>query len=203
MFAKHMRGEELGREKYINEIKKWQENLKENMLKDLQNMNITYNEKMLFNTMDKGMIDLINKAFYILYKNNMIINRLYPVYYCKELKTAIPKMDIQFKNAENKDIYNLKCYLVKNKNKIDNIYDDKKCIATKNENDRSYKLIGNLNNNQNVDNSYNQGNENDKTYTSNYNINLEDNKNSPDNNQNYISTFNKDIGPNKSERSII
>ncbi|ETW20574.1 hypothetical protein PFFVO_00485 [Plasmodium falciparum Vietnam Oak-Knoll (FVO)] len=141
MFAKHMRGEELGREKYINEIKKWQENLKENMLKDLQNMNITYNEKMLFNTMDKGMIDLINKAFYILYKNNMIINRLYPVYYCKELKTAIPKMDIQFKNAENKDIYNLKCYLVKNKNKIDNIYDDKKCIATKNENDH------NMNNN--------------------------------------------------------
>ncbi|SOV75877.1 valine--tRNA ligase, putative [Plasmodium reichenowi] len=141
MFVKHMRGEELEREKYISEIKKWQENLKENMLKDLQNMNITYNEKMLFNTMDKGMIDLINKAFYILYKNNMIINRLYPVYYCKELKTVIPKMDIQFKNAENKDIYNLKCYLVKNKNKIDNIYDDKKCIATKNENDH------NMNNN--------------------------------------------------------
>ncbi|SPJ08539.1 valine--tRNA ligase, putative [Plasmodium sp. DRC-Itaito] len=141
MFAKHMRGEELEREKYISEIKKWQENLKENMLKDLQNMNITYNEKMLFNTMDKGMIDLINKAFYILYKNNMIINRLYPVYYCKELKTVIPKMDIQFKNTENKDIYNLKCYLVKNKNKIDNIYDYKKSVPRKNENDN------NMNNN--------------------------------------------------------
>ncbi|SOV10851.1 valine--tRNA ligase, putative [Plasmodium gaboni] len=135
MFAKHMRGEELDKEKYISEIKKWQENLKENMLKDLQNMNITFNDKMLFNTMDKSMVDLINKAFYILYKNNMIINRLYPVYYCKELKTVIPKMDIQFKNAENKDIYNLKCYLVKNKNKIDNIYDDKKYVPTKNEND--------------------------------------------------------------------
>ncbi|KOB89442.1 hypothetical protein PFDG_04991 [Plasmodium falciparum Dd2] len=48
----------------------------------------------------------------------MIIDRLYPVYYCKELKTAIPNMDILFKNAENKDIYNLKCYLVQNKNKI-------------------------------------------------------------------------------------
>ncbi|SOV73916.1 valine--tRNA ligase, putative [Plasmodium sp. gorilla clade G3] len=134
MFVKHMRGEGLEREKYISEIKRWQENLKENMLKDLQNMNITYNEKMLFNTMDKSMVDLINKAFYILYKNNMIINRLYPVYYCKELKTVIPKMDIQFKNAENKDIYNLKCYLIKNKNKIENIYDDKKCVSTKNEN---------------------------------------------------------------------
>ncbi|SOV19452.1 rhoptry neck protein 2 [Plasmodium gaboni] len=67
-------------------------------------------------------------------------------------------------------------------------------------NNGSYKLIGNLNNNQNVDNSYNQNNENDKLYTSNYNINLQDNQNSPDNNPNNKSTFNTNIDSSKSER---
>ncbi|GAW80709.1 valine--tRNA ligase [Plasmodium gonderi] len=88
------------KEKYISEIKSWQEMLKENILTNMQKMNIVVDKNHFYSTMDEDMKTLVTNSFYILYKNNMIVNKFYPLYYCPNLNTIVSKLDLEFSKPE-------------------------------------------------------------------------------------------------------
>ncbi|SCN12323.1 valine--tRNA ligase, putative [Plasmodium malariae] len=112
MFSKEFKKKDhWSKEEYISEIIKWQENLKQDILKSLQQMNIIVDEKKFYSTMDDRMQMIISRAFKILYKDNLIVKKLYPVYYCEDMNTIIPRFDLQFRK-EQKDRYLLKLYIV-------------------------------------------------------------------------------------------
>ncbi|CRG95338.1 valine--tRNA ligase, putative [Plasmodium gallinaceum] len=115
MFSKIFKKTNLSREEYLVEIKKWQTNLKKNILESIQKMNIVVDENNFYNTIDEPMRNIVSKSFYILYKNNLIERKFYPVYYCKQLNTIIPYFDLIFKK-EQKEIYQVKLYLIKKEN---------------------------------------------------------------------------------------
>ncbi|CRG99817.1 valine--tRNA ligase, putative [Plasmodium relictum] len=114
MFSKKFEKKNLNKEEYLVEIKKWQINLKKNILEIMKKMNILVDEKKFYNTMDEPMKNIVDKSFYILYKNNLIESKFYPVYYCEELNTIIPNFDLIFKK-EQKDTFQLKLYLIEKK----------------------------------------------------------------------------------------
>ncbi|KEG01064.1 valine--tRNA ligase, putative [Plasmodium vinckei vinckei] len=93
---------------YITEISKWQNEIKDDILRRLQNINIVIDENEFYNTMDENMKHIVSKTFYILYKNKLILNKMYPVYYCDDLKTIIPRQDIEF-YEKPKEENNKKC----------------------------------------------------------------------------------------------
>ncbi|SBT34505.1 valine--tRNA ligase, putative [Plasmodium ovale wallikeri] len=79
------------------DMSKWQESLREKILEDMQRMNIVVDRERFYNTMDSGMKDIVTKTFHVLFKNDIILNKFYPAYYCYELKTVIPRHDVEFR----------------------------------------------------------------------------------------------------------
>ncbi|SBS83084.1 valine--tRNA ligase, putative [Plasmodium ovale curtisi] len=79
------------------DMSKWQESLREKILDDMQRMNIVVDMERFYNTMDSGMKDIVSKTFHVLFKNDIILNKFYPIYYCYELKTVIPRHDVEFR----------------------------------------------------------------------------------------------------------
>ncbi|EUD65658.1 valyl-tRNA synthetase [Plasmodium inui San Antonio 1] len=90
---------EWTREKYLCEIKQWQEKLKEKILTCMQKMNIVVDRSRFCATMDGNMKNIVTAAFHSLYRNNFIVKKLYPVYYCPRLGTIVSKLDVEFREA--------------------------------------------------------------------------------------------------------
>ncbi|ETB59172.1 hypothetical protein YYC_03425 [Plasmodium yoelii 17X] len=111
LFLKRKNVDYISESDYIIEMKRWQNEIKEDILRRLQSINIVINENEFYNTMDENMKNIVSKTFYILYKNKLILNKMYPVYYCSDLKTIIPRQDIEF--CENTKEHNDKKYLIK------------------------------------------------------------------------------------------
>ncbi|CAD2086161.1 valine--tRNA ligase, putative [Plasmodium vinckei lentum] len=86
----------INNSEYVTEMTKWQNEIKDDILRRLENINIVIDENEFYNTMDENMKHIVSKTFYILYKNKLILNKMYPVYYCDDLKTIIPRQDIEF-----------------------------------------------------------------------------------------------------------
>ncbi|SCO67009.1 valine--tRNA ligase, putative [Plasmodium vivax] len=87
------------REKHISEMKRWQEKLKEKILTCMQKMNIAVDRSRFYSTMSGNMKQLVTDTFYALYRNDLIVKRLYPVYYCPPLGTIISKLDVEFRET--------------------------------------------------------------------------------------------------------
>ncbi|KJP89684.1 hypothetical protein AK88_00644 [Plasmodium fragile] len=87
------------REKYMREINQWQEKLKEQILLCMQKMNIVVDRTRFYSTMDSNMKRMVNDTFHALYKNNFILKKLYPVYFCPQLGTIVSKLDVEFREA--------------------------------------------------------------------------------------------------------
>ncbi|ANQ07821.1 ValS protein [Plasmodium coatneyi] len=87
------------REKYISEINRWQGKLKEKILTCMQKMNIVVDRSRFYNTMDENMKQIVKDTFRTLYRNNFIVKKLYPVYYCPRLGTIVSKLDVEFREA--------------------------------------------------------------------------------------------------------
>ncbi|GAB66222.1 valine-tRNA ligase [Plasmodium cynomolgi strain B] len=87
------------KEKYISEINQWQEKLKEKILTCMQKMNIVVDRNRFYNTMDENMKKFVACIFQTLYRNDFIVKKLYPVYYCPRLGTIVSKLDVEFREA--------------------------------------------------------------------------------------------------------
>ncbi|SCL98301.1 valine--tRNA ligase, putative [Plasmodium chabaudi chabaudi] len=96
LFLKNKGVDYINNSEYVTEMNKWQNEIKNDIIKRLQNINIVIDENEFYNTMDENMKHIVSKTFYILYKNKLILNKMYPVYYCDDLKTIIPRQDIEF-----------------------------------------------------------------------------------------------------------
>ncbi|CXI01904.1 valine--tRNA ligase, putative [Plasmodium berghei] len=110
-FIKRRSVDYIKKSDYVIEMKKWQNEIKEDILRRLQSINIIVDENEFYNTMDENMKHIVSKTFYILYKNKLILNKMYPVYYCSDLKTIISRQDIEF--YENPKEHNNKKYVIK------------------------------------------------------------------------------------------
>ncbi|CAA9987956.1 valine--tRNA ligase, putative [Plasmodium knowlesi strain H] len=87
------------REKYMTEMKQWQEKLKEKILMCMQKMNIVVDRSRFYSTMDENMKNIVMDTFRVLYRNDFIVKKLYPVYYCPRLGTIVSKLDVEFREA--------------------------------------------------------------------------------------------------------
>lgn len=111
LLAKGIKKEELGREKFVNEIWKWKEESGGTILKQMRKLGITPAWSRLRFTMDDGLKSAVKKAFVNLYNQGLIVRGNYMVNWCTH-DGALSDVEVEHKENKGK-LYHLK-YPIKN-----------------------------------------------------------------------------------------
>ncbi len=114
LLTKGIRKEEIGREKFVEEVWKWKKQCREIILKQLKRLGCSLDWTRERFTMDEGLSRAVRKVFVILFKEGLIYRGFYLVNWCPRCETAISDLEVIHKDI-NGHLYYIK-YPVKNEN---------------------------------------------------------------------------------------
>jgi len=97
--------QELGREKFVDEVWKWREQYGNTIIRQLKNLGASCDwEKTRF-TMDKGLSEAVLEAFVRLYDKGLIYRGNYIINWCPRCQTALSDEEAPHKDMEGKLYY--------------------------------------------------------------------------------------------------
>nr|MBU1328224.1 valine--tRNA ligase [Candidatus Omnitrophota bacterium] len=103
--------QELGREKFVEEIWKWREKYGNTIIMQLKRLGASCDWKRTRFTMDKGLSEAVLEAFVQLYNKGLIYRGNYIINWCPRCRTALSDEEAPHQNVEGKLYYIL--YLFK------------------------------------------------------------------------------------------
>lgn len=109
LLARGLTKEELGREKFLDEIWKWKEESGGTILKQMRKLGITPAWSRLRFTMDDGLKNAVKKAFVNLYNEGLIVRGNYMVNWCTH-DGALSDVEVEHKENQGK-LYHIRYYL--------------------------------------------------------------------------------------------
>ncbi|NLK66417.1 MAG: valine--tRNA ligase [Campylobacteraceae bacterium] len=109
LLAKGVTKEELGREKFLEQVWKWKEESGGTILKQMRKLGITPAWSRLRFTMDDGLKSAVKKAFVNLYNDGLIVRGNYMVNWCTH-DGALSDIEVEHKENQGK-LYHLRYYL--------------------------------------------------------------------------------------------
>lgn len=109
LLEKGIKKEELGREKFLDEVWKWKEQSGGTILKQMRKLGITPAWSRLRFTMDDGLKSAVKKAFVNLYNSGLIVRGNYMVNWCTH-DGALSDVEVEHKENAGK-LYYLRYYL--------------------------------------------------------------------------------------------
>ncbi len=112
LLSKGIKREEIGRERFIEEVWKWKEQCRETILKQLKRLGCSLDWTRERFTMDEGLSRAVRKVFVTLFKEGLIYRGFYLVNWCPRCGTALSDLEVIHKET-NGYLYYIK-YPIKN-----------------------------------------------------------------------------------------
>ncbi len=114
LFSKGIKREELGKEKFIEEVWKWKERCREIIIKQLKRLGCSLDWSRERFTMDDGLSRAVAKVFIALFKEGLVYRGFYLVNWCPRCETALSDLEVIHKETIG-HLYYVK-YPIKNEN---------------------------------------------------------------------------------------
>lgn len=112
LLSKGIKKEEIGREKFVEEVWKWKKQCREIILKQLKRLGCSLDWSRERFTMDEGLSRAVRKVFVALFKEGLIYRGFYLVNWCPRCETALSDLEVVHKEIRG-HLYYIK-YPVKN-----------------------------------------------------------------------------------------
>ncbi|TKX33570.1 valine--tRNA ligase [Campylobacter taeniopygiae] len=109
LLAQGLKKEELGREKFIEEVWQWKEQSGGKILDQMRTLGITPAWSRLRFTMDEGLVNAVKKAFVELYNKKLIVRGNYMINWCTH-DGALSDIEVEYKENKGK-LYHIKYFL--------------------------------------------------------------------------------------------
>jgi len=109
LLARGIKKEELGREKFLDEIWKWKEKSGGTILKQMRKLGVTPAWSRLRFTMDEGLKNAVRKSFVNLYNRGLIVRGNYMVNWCTH-DGALSDVEVEYEENAGK-LYYLRYFL--------------------------------------------------------------------------------------------
>jgi valyl-tRNA synthetase len=107
LLSKGIKREEIGREKFVEEVWKWKEQCRETILKQLKRLGCSLDWTRERFTMDEGLSRAVRKVFVTLFKEGLIYRGFYLVNWCPRCGTALSDLEVVHKEV-NGNLYYIK-----------------------------------------------------------------------------------------------
>ena len=98
--AKGLTRDQLGREKFIQEVWKWREKSGGAIINQLKRLGASCDWERERFTMDEGLSDAVRKVFVRLYKEGLIYQGQYIINWCPRCKTALADLEVEYEEED-------------------------------------------------------------------------------------------------------
>jgi valyl-tRNA synthetase len=97
--------QQLGREKFVDEVWKWREKYGDTIIMQLKRLGASCDWERTRFTMDKGLSEAVMEAFVLLYDKGLIYRGNYIINWCPRCQTALSDEEAPHKDVEGKLYY--------------------------------------------------------------------------------------------------
>ena len=105
LLSKGIRKEEIGREKFVEEVWKWKEQYGNAILNQLKKLGVSPDWKRLRFTLDSSYADAVLEAFVKYYKDGLLYRGERTINWCPRCHTAISDIEVEYISTKNKLYY--------------------------------------------------------------------------------------------------
>jgi len=113
LLSKGIKREDIGREKFVEEVWKWKEQYGNTILNQLKKLGVSPDWKRLRFTLDSSYADAVLEAFVKYYKDGLLYRGERTINWCPRCHTAISDIEVEYVTTKNK-LYNIKYPLKEN-----------------------------------------------------------------------------------------
>ncbi|PIP49314.1 MAG: valine--tRNA ligase, partial [Caldiserica bacterium CG23_combo_of_CG06-09_8_20_14_all_35_60] len=105
LLSKGIKREDIGREKFVEEVWKWKEQYGNTILNQLKKLGVSPDWKRLRFTLDSSYADAVLEAFVKYYKDGLLYRGERTINWCPRCHTAISDIEVEYVTTKNKLYY--------------------------------------------------------------------------------------------------